>query len=110
MESACWKQDAFGELRARLDEALVKVAEHDRCTRVLLCDVLPRVGEFDLKNIIQTIRGVLCFFVLPDLLIWVGFGAAMGFTIHYDFYDFVYFLTFWLFCDVLPRVGEYYWH
>jgi len=44
-EVSAVNDDAFGALTARLDEAVVKVAEHERCTRVLLCDVVPRVGE-----------------------------------------------------------------
>merc|ERR1712187_245118 len=32
-------------LRLRLEELLPRIAEHDRCTRVVLCDVMPRLGE-----------------------------------------------------------------
>merc|ERR1712039_14524 len=28
-----------------LDDLMERVAEHDRCTRVVLCDVMPRLGE-----------------------------------------------------------------
>ena len=34
------------------------------------------------------------YLFLANLVYWVGFGAAMGFEMHYMFCEFVYFLTF----------------
>lgn len=33
------------DLQSKLDETISKVLEHERCDRVLLCDVLPKLGE-----------------------------------------------------------------
>lgn len=39
------QEESLVEIQDVLEEILPKVAEHDRSTRVLLCDVLPRLGE-----------------------------------------------------------------